>query len=151
MEDKTNRNQNGASASSSRRDLITRLYERIARLDAIGQELRSTTENLEADRQRLLEENRALRRKVTLSTLVDDLKVTLTNGIDDADTIEPSAPRPVDRLYQQLPPRFSFSRFFQVASKADIETEVARRCLTYYLGEEMLAQSGAYLEKTGRL
>jgi regulator of replication initiation timing len=148
MEKRTERNRNGASRSSSDPDLVARLYERIARLHAVIRELRSTSEDLEADRERLLEENRALRRKVTLSTLVEDLEATITNEMSDADAIEPSAPTPADRLYHQLPRRFTFSHFFRTAGDENIETETARRCLIHYLTEEMLVQSGAHLEKT---
>lgn len=148
MEERTERNRNGAPRSSPNSDLVARLYERIARLHAVIQELRSTGEDLEADRERLLEENRALRRKVTLSTLIEDLEATTTNEKENGDTLEPSAPRPAARLYQQLPTRFSFPLFFQVAADERIETDTARRCLIHYLTEEMLVQSGAYLEKT---
>ena len=148
MEERTERDRDGASRSSAHQDLIARLYERIARLHAVIQDLRRTSADLEADRQRLLEENRALRRRVTLSILIEDLEATVTNERGNADTLEPSAPRPADRLYQQLPARFSFPFFFQVATGEQIETDAARRCLLHYLSEDMLVQSGAFLEKT---
>ena len=107
MEEEAKRNGNGASSSSPKRDLVVQLYERIARLHAVIQELRDTSENLEADRQRLLEENRALRRKVTLSTLIEDLEIVIPDERDEAKMIEHPAPSSANRLYQQLPARFS--------------------------------------------
>jgi hypothetical protein len=130
------------------RALVARLYEKIARLHASVQALRRTTEDLEADRQRLLDENRALRRQLTVSTLIEDLDRSLESV--DGDETDAVVPPPAERLYQQLPPRFSFPHFFRVADGEHLKTATARRCLIHYLAEGVLVQSGAYLEKTDR-
>ena len=132
---------------SSQKDLVVWLYEKIARLHASVQSLRRTSEDLEADRQRLLEENRALRRRITVSTLIDDLEQTIEPV--DTDRAQENVPPPAKRLYHDLPDRFSFPHFFQVAEDAQLDTATARRCLAHYLTNGALVQSGAYLEKSG--
>lgn len=134
------------SAIPSKRRLVERLYEKIARLHASVQALRRTSEELEADRQQLLEENRSLRRRLTVSMLVEGVdRSEETTGADDPGK---AVPPPADRLYQLLPSRFSFPSFFQTAANEQIETVTARHCLAHYLAEGRLVQSGAYLEKT---
>jgi hypothetical protein len=130
-------------------DLVARLYEEIARLHASVQALRRTSEELEADRQRLLAENRALRRRITVSTLIDDLDASAGLSVAD-DGPDVAAPPPAEQLYRGLPARFSFPHYFQAAADNQLETATARRCLAHYLAEGMLVQSGAYLEKATR-
>jgi regulator of replication initiation timing len=134
------------SSAPPDQDLVARLYEQIARLHASVQALRRTSEELEADRQRLLEENRALQRQVTVSTLLDEIDVS--TELDEQDVLGDAVPPSAQRFYQQLPDRFSFSLFFQIAEDEHVETSTARRCLVHYLTEGALVQSGAYLEKT---
>ena len=133
---------------ASHEDLVARLYEKIARLHASVQALRRTSADLEADRQRLLEENRALRRRVTVSTLIEDLEQSIESI--DPDGPHEVIPPPAKRLYAELPDRFSFPQFFRIAENEQLETATARRCLAHYLAEGVLVQSGAYLEKSER-
>lgn len=146
MEDRKERDRNGAP--SSERTLIDQLYERIARLHATVQELRNAREELKADQQRLLEENRSLRRKLTLSNLIEELESSVGTVSETEVDVDPTAPLPANELYQQLPSRLSFPLFFQIAKDEQIETDTARRCLVHYLHEGLFVQSGAYLEKT---
>jgi len=74
MDEQTETNGQERSASSPKQGLVGQLYEKIARLHASVQALRRTSEDLEADRQRLLEENRALRREITVSALIEDIE-----------------------------------------------------------------------------
>jgi hypothetical protein len=148
MDERTDPSDVRRSTPPPDRVLITRLYEKIARLHASVQSLRRTGKDLEADRQRLLDENRALRRRLTVSTLIEDLD----RSIDSVDEDEPDAvvPSPAERLYRRLPARFSFPHFFRVADDENLETTTARQCLAHYLAEGVLTQSGAYLSKTDR-
>jgi hypothetical protein len=148
MEERTETNGQNQSASSTDPDLVARLYEKIARLHASLQALRRTSEDLEADRQRLLEENRNLRRRITVSTLVEDLERSIASR--DAEGPDEVVPPPAERLYRALPSRFSFPHFFQAANDERLDTRTARRCLAHYLANGALVQTGAYLEKTGR-
>jgi regulator of replication initiation timing len=148
MDERTDTNGQDQPMSAEDRDLVIRLYEKIARLHASMQALRRTSEDLEADRQRLLEENRKLRRRITVSTLIEDLERSIASmGVEETDEVRPP---PAERLYQLLPARFSFPHFFRVADDERLETRTARRCLAHYLAEGALVQSGAYLEKSGR-
>lgn len=145
MDKRTETNGQDRPVPASHQDLVARLYEKIARLHASVQALRRTSADLEADRQRLLEENRALRRRITVSTLIEDLERSIESV--DPDGIDAIGPPPAQRFYRQLPERFSFPQFFQVAEDENLETATARHCLAHYLAEGMLVQSGAYLEK----
>jgi len=146
MEERTETNDPTQSTPPADQDLVVQLYERIARLHASLQALRRTSEALEADRQRLLEENRSLRRRITVSTLIEDLEQSIASM--DGEGPEEVAPPPAERLYQALPSRFSFSHFFRVADSERLETRTARRCLAHYLADGALVQTGAYLQKT---
>ena len=145
MDERTETTGQGRPASTANRDLVTRLYEKIARLHASVQALRRTSEDLEADRQRLLEENRSLRRRITVSTLIKDLDQS--GAADAPDLSKEVVPPPAERLYQVLPARFSFPQFFRVAEDERLDTATARRCLAHYLATGILVQSGAYLKK----
>lgn len=126
---------------------IALLFEEIERLKGTIQELRACSEDLEAERQQLLRENRRLRREVTLSRLIEDLEDSI-ESVDEIGHDEPDAtPPPADRLYQELPDRFPFPNFFRIAEEAGLETKTARRCLVYFLAEDLLVQTGAQLEK----
>jgi len=146
MDEQTETNGQERSASSPKQGLVGQLYEKIARLHASVQALRRTSEDLEADRQRLLEENRALRREITVSALIEDIE--RSSETSDADVSSEVVPPPAERLYRVLPDRFSFPHFFRVAEDEKLETATARRCLAHYLTDGTLVQSGAYLEKS---
>jgi hypothetical protein len=140
------------------------LYEEIARLHATIQSLRATGETLEAECRRLLEENQKLRRQATLSAYADDLDLAFRQvgreeeasensdaGAKNAAGPQASSLLPIppqaERFYRQLPGRFTFPSFFHLAEAAGLGKRPARRCLMHYLVEELLVQSGAYLEK----
>lgn len=137
---------NGTHEASNERKRREELHERIARLHAAVQELLAATEDLEADRQRLLRENRALRRTATLSALIDDLEDSLESRLDE-ERSNGVAPPFAEHLYQQLPSQFSFPLYFEIVQKEGVDSDTARRCLVHYLREHRLVQSGAYLEK----
>lgn len=131
----------------NRNHSIALLVDEIERLKGTIRELRACSEDLEAERQQLLRENRRLRREVTLSRLIEDLEASI-ESIDGMDNNEPEATPPaVDRLYEGLPDRFPFPSFFQIAEEMEIEASTARRCLLYFLSEDLLVQRGARLRK----
>ena len=148
MDERTEENGQDRPMPASHQDLVESLYEKIARLHASVQVLRRTSADLEADRQQLLEENRALRRRITVSTLIEDLEQSIESVAPDG--VDAIGPPSAQRLYQQLPDRFSFLHFFRVAEDEQLETTTARHCLAHYLAEGALVQSGAYLEKSER-
>lgn len=131
----------------SRNHSIALLVDEIERLKRTIRELRACSEDLEAERQQLLRENRQLRREVTLSRLIEDLEASIQSvngmGPDDPEMAPPAA----DRLYEALPERFPFPNFFQIAEDVGLEASTARRCLIYFLREEVLLQTGARLRK----
>lgn len=143
------------SEQQSDRPLIGRLYETIARLHATVQSLRASGEELEAECRRLLDENQKLRRRATRSALLDDFEAPPNRAApQDEDAPETPAtdaliPPQARRFYRQLPGRFPFPTFFRLAEAGGLDTSTARRCLMHYLLEDLLVQSGAYLEKTG--
>ena len=155
----TSTRNSSPSEQQSDRPLIGRLYETIARLHATIQSLRASGEELEAECRRLLDENQKLRRRATRSALLDDFEAPTDSDADNRD--EPNsnhaeasstnalAPPQAERFYRQLPGRFPFPTFFRLAEAGGLDTSTARRCLMHYLLEDLLVQSGAYLEKTG--
>jgi hypothetical protein len=103
--------------------------------------LRSRVGELEAERERLLEENRTLRREITQMRLLDDMKDALEEDP------EPPAPPPADALYALLPSSFTFPVFFQLADSRGLDSEETRRCLLHFLAEDRIVQEGPRLVK----
>jgi predicted nuclease with TOPRIM domain len=123
-----------------------RFVEKISELQSTVEDLRSRNDELKAERDRLLEENRALRRQITHSRLLSGLEDTI-------DTIKaetghlPAAPPPAEQLYYTLPPSFSFTEFFRIAENESLETDEARRCLLHFLAQDLVVQEGSRLVK----
>lgn len=137
----------GSRTGRSQNHSIALLIDEIERLKRTVRELRECSKDLEAERQKLLRENRQLRREVTLSRLIEDLEASI-ESVDGMRASEPDlSPPAADRLYAELPARFPFPDFFQIAEEAGFEASTARRCLMYYLGEDLLVQTGAQLRK----
>lgn len=137
--------RNDASPSRSHRDVVGDLSQEIAELKAIVADLKASREVLETDHQRLQDENHQLRREMTLAHLIEDLQAVVEEELADLPSTE--APSPAQRFYDQLPDRFRFACFFQMADEADLEATQARQFLVRYLADERLVQAGAYLEK----
>lgn len=121
-----------------------RLRGRIAHLKGSMAALQSRTDALEDERNQLRKENQALRRKLTHSRLIDDLLSTLDEEGPNTESASPSAVR---RLYECLPPHFSFPAFFDAAEEEGLETDAARRCLQHFLKRQLLYQEGGQLTK----
>lgn len=123
-----------------------RLSRKIESLEQTVEKLRARNEKLEAERQELLEENWMLRRKMTLSLLIDGLETSI-GVIKDETGAAPKAPPSAEQLYHTLPPSFSFSVFFQIAESENLDADEARRCLLHFFAEELVAQKGSRLVK----
>lgn len=141
-----NNTRKESSPSLSSRDLVTYLSQQLAELKSVVSDLETDRETLKADQQKLQEENQQLRRELTLVHLIEDLQSVVEEELEELPPTTASSP--AQRFYDQLPARFRFARFFQMADEADLEMKQARRFLVRYLADEMLVQSGAYLEKT---
>lgn len=110
------------------------------------QDLHHRIEKLEAQRHQLLEENRRLRREITQSRLVEDLKVSTAVGEDETPPSSPVPPTAED-LYLTLPASFTYEEFFQIAQNAGLDTEEVRQSLRIFLRRGMVTQEGSRLTK----
>lgn len=133
-----------ASPDPSNEEVIADLSRQLAELRALVADLQTDRDSLAADRRALQEENQRLRREMTLANLIENLQ-DLEEDLDDLPS--PTGLSPAQRFYDQLPARFRFARFFQMADAADLEAKQARQFLVRYLADERLVQAGAYLEK----
>lgn len=124
----------------------TELTERIKELEATVRRLRARVSELESDREHLLEENQALRKKVTHAHLADTLLATLDEEDGDA-APAPEAPSAATGLHRALPSSFTFRTFFRVAEREGLDTAGARRCLRHFLDRGRLARDGSRLTK----
>lgn len=142
-----NRDSSESRDGRSQNHSIALLVDEIERLKRTIRELRACSEDLEAERQQLLRENRRLRREITVSQLIEDLEASIEPA-DGRDGTEPDTSPPVaDRLYEQLPDHLPFPKFFQVAEEEGLDATTARRCLVYFLSKDLLVQTGARLRK----
>ena len=123
----------------------TELTERIKELEATVRRLRARVSELESDREHLLEENQALRKKVTHAHLADTLLATLDEEEDAAPSPEP--PSAATGLHRALPSSFTFRTFFRVAEREGLDTADARRCLRHLLDRGRLSRDGSRLTK----
>lgn len=123
---------------------LQRLLGHIAELKGNVAVLQAQKEELEDERDQLLRENRALRRKLTHAQLADGLLTTLDETGPSPDSESSS---PVRELYEALPSRFSFPTFFEVAETGGLDTDTARRCLRHFLKRDLLYQEGRQLTK----
>lgn len=113
-------------------------------------ELRRENERLRDERAELLAQNRTLRREATLGRLYHDLdRRKKEKRASTSDTT--SIPASAAELYHSLPIAFKFADFFRLASECDVDTATARRCLLYFLEEQLLMQTGSRLHKTDRV
>lgn len=124
----------------------TELTERIKELEATVRRLRARVSELESDREHLLEENQALRKKVTHAHLADTLLATLEEEDGDAASA-PEVPSAATGLHRALPPSFTFQTFFRVAEQEGLDTADARQCLRHFLDRGRLARDGSRLTK----
>jgi outer membrane murein-binding lipoprotein Lpp len=124
----------------------TERTERIKELEATVRRLRARVSELESDREHLLEENQALRKKVTHAHLADTLLATLEEEDGDA-APAPEAPSAATGLHRALPSSFTFQTFFRVAEQEGLDTADARRCLRHLLDRGRLARDGSRLTK----
>jgi len=131
--------------NSSTRRSRSDLTERIEELEATVQRLRRRVAKLKSDREHLLEENQALRKKVTHAHLADTLLATLDEEEDAAPSPEP--PSAATGLHRALPSSFTFRTFFRVAEREGLDTADARRCLRHLLDRGRLSRDGSRLTK----
>lgn len=125
-----------------------RFAKKITALQKTVDDLQAKNEALKNERDRLLEENRALRQQITHFRLLDGFE----NAIDaiETDTGQPpAAPPSAEQLYHTLPPSFSFAEFFRIAQNESLGTDEARRCLLHFLAQNQVAQEGSRLVKNG--
>jgi regulator of replication initiation timing len=108
--------------------------------------LRDRIEKLEAEREALLEENRALRRELTQLRLLSDMEKTIEEIEEETGRV-PAAPPPAEDLYALLPSSFAFPVFFQIAESRGLDTAEARRCLLHFLAEDRVVREGSRLVK----
>jgi regulator of replication initiation timing len=120
--------------------------ENVAALRETIEELQSRNERLEAERDQLLEENRALRREMTQMRLLSDMEESI-DAIEEETGHLPAAPPPAEDLYALLPPSFAFPVFFEVADSNGLDTAEARRCLLHFLAKDRVVQQGSRLVK----
>lgn len=109
--------------------------------------LRSRVEELEAERERLLKKNRALRREMTQSRLLSQLEEPVDSHASTDKEAPSRAEQTTEQLYHLLPPSFTFSEFFQLATSEGFDTEEARRCLRVYFSKSLIDQKGSRLTK----
>jgi len=131
---------------SSPQKTHAQLLEQIESLTDAVQRLRAQKERLEAERDQLQEENRTLRRDLTHSRLINEIEQSIADA-DDQEKSSRSVPPIADRLYQALPPSFSFPAYFQVAESEGMEMDTARRCLRHFLAKGYVARAGSRLQK----
>lgn len=135
-----------SSTSSSTRRSRSDLTERIEELEATVQRLHGRVAKLESDRERLREENQALRKEVTHAHLADTLLATLEAERDDAVPTPKASPAAAE-LHQVLPSSFTFRTFFRVAEREGLDTADARQCLRHLLDRGRLSRDGSRLTK----
>jgi regulator of replication initiation timing len=123
-----------------------KLLERIESLMDAVEKLRTQNHHLEEERNDLQEENRALRRDLTESRLINHLEQSMPNVEEDGQS-EQDPPPLAERLYEALPSSFSFPVYFQVAEDEDLDMDAARRCLQHFLMENQLVREGSRLRK----
>lgn len=119
----------------------------VAAMEETIDELKARVEELEAERQALLTENRSLRQQLTQMRLLRDMEDTI-DAIEEETNQPPAAPPPTDALYTLLPPSFAFPVFFQIAESAGLDSDETRRCLLHFLAEDRIVQEGSRLVKT---
>lgn len=122
------------------------LLDTIQALRSTLQDLRARTEKLEAEREELLKENRSLRREITQSRLIADLK-TSTAVLEDGSASSVVAHPTAEHLYQTLPSSFTYEEYFQIAENKGLDVDEARRALRAFLVEDLVAQEGPRLRK----
>lgn len=110
------------------------------------EDLEARIDELESEREALLEENRSLRRQVTQMRLLSDMEDTI-DTIEEETGRRPAAPPPADDLYALLPPSFAFPVFFRIAESRGLDSDEARRCLLHFLGTDRIVQKGSRLVK----
>ena len=110
------------------------------------EKLRDRIEELETEREALLEENRTLRRELTQLRLLSDMEKTVEEIEEETGRV-PAAPPPAEDLYALLPPSFAFPVFFRIAESKGLDTAEARRCLLHFLAEDRVVQEGSRLVK----
>jgi len=134
----------GLSASTPPSELLQRIEE----LRATVRHLRGRVEELEGNREALLQENRSLRRTVTHAQLADGV-LTGRAGEEDAEGGEAATEDAAIRagLYRALPVSCAFHTFFQVADQRGLDTAAARQALRHFLDEGRLAREGTRLRK----
>ncbi|PEN13546.1 hypothetical protein CRI94_09550 [Longibacter salinarum] len=141
--------RNPGHASDARRHIASSLIKaEAARLRAEVKRLKRENERLTKERRALIRENRSLRREATLVRLYrahDDQHETAEIG--EKAELSP-IPAPAADLYDRLPTSFTFANYFRFAAKAQLDSQTARSCLTYYLDEGLLIQVGSRLRKT---
>lgn len=124
----------------------TQLKNQIDSLTDAVQTLRAQNERLKSERNQLQEENRALRRELTESRLLNYLEESISNVDEEEDSMQ-TLPPLAERLYQALPPSFSFPVYFKVAENEDLEMDAARRFLRHFLAKEQVVREGSRLRK----
>lgn len=90
---------------------------------------------------RLLEENRRLHEKMAHGCPHPRVKAPAER--------KPSSPEVLDILlfYHELPPTFSFSRFFELADEQGMSGQVAKKRLLRFISSGMLVHRGSRIAK----
>lgn len=108
--------------------------------------LRARVDELEAEREQLLQENRSLRRELTQMRLLSEMEEAI-EAIEEETGQLPAAPPPAEDLYALLPPSFAFPVFFRIAESRGLGTDESRRCLLHFLAGDQIVQKGSRLVK----
>ena len=108
--------------------------------------LRARVDELEAEREQLLQENRSLRRELTQMRLLSEMEEAIETIEEETGQL-PAAPPPAEDLYALLPPSFAFPVFFRIAESRGLGTDESRRCLLHFLAGDRIVQEGSRLVK----
>lgn len=128
-------------------DIIEALKDKkVEALKDTIQHLRARIQELETEREHLLEKNRTLRQQMTHTQLLRGLEGSSEDEETTPEDVE-SSPSP-EQLYQLLPPSITFSEFFRIAVNEGLETEAARRYLRSFFADGLIEQRGSRLSKT---